>query len=302
MEKPAIGFIGLGIMGTPMARHLAQAGYALTVYDNQPAAIERTAADLPGVVLADSPAQVAERSQIVVTMLPNGRVVRKVALDDGGLVEGFHSGSPLLDTSSSEPWITMETAKTLAGHGVSMVDAPVSGAQAGAQSASLVFMAGGDPADLARVNPLLEIMGEKTFHLGPLGSGHTMKCLNNLVTAITFMATAEALSIGKQFSLDPAVMTDVLNVSTGKSWISETQFHQRIFNRKFDDHFKLNLMLKDIGIAMDLAESQGIPIPLSSVGHHLWQAAARHAAPDASISEMVRWVEHMTGIKLASDL
>lgn len=301
MEKPTIGFVGLGIMGAPMARHLAQAGYMLTVYDNQPAAVERAMADLPDVAAADSPAQVAERSQIVVTMLPNGRVVRKVALDEGGLVEGFRSGSLLLDTSSSEPWITMETARTLDKHGVSMVDAPVSGAQAGAQTATLVFMAGGDPDDLARVSPLLETMGENTFHLGPLGSGHTMKCLNNLVTAMTFMATAEVLTIGKQCSLDPAVMTDVLNVSTGGSWISETQFHQRIFSRKFDDAFKLKLMLKDIGIAMDLAQKQGIPMPLSSVGHHLWRASARHAEPDASISDMVRWVEQMTGVRLASD-
>ena len=181
-----------------------------------------------------------------------------------------------------------------------MVDAPVSGAQAGAQAGTLVFMAGGEPADLDRVKPLLECMGEQIFHLGPLGSGHTMKCLNNLITAMTFMATTEALAVGKDFSLDPAVMIDVLNVSTGKSWISQTQFHQRIFNRKFDDAFKLNLMLKDIGIAVDLAQSQGIPVPLSSVGYHLWQAAARHGEPDASISDMVRWVEHMTGIELSS--
>lgn len=301
MEKPAIGFVGLGIMGMPMAGHLTQAGYKVTVYDNQPATLERAAADLPDAVVADSPAQVAERSQIVVTMLPNGRVVREVAFNDSGLAEGFHSGSLLLDTSSSEPWITVETANTLAKQGVSMVDAPVSGAQPGAQNATLVFMAGGDPANLDRVRPLLEVMGEKIFHLGPVGSGHTMKCLNNLVTAMTFMATAEALAVGKLFSLDPAVMTDVLNVSTGKSWISETQFHQRIFNRKFDDAFKLKLMVKDMGIAMNLAESQGIPIPLSSVGYHLWQASTRHAEPDASISEMVHWVEHMTGIKLASE-
>ena len=115
------------------------------------------------------------------------------------------------------------------------------------------------------------------------------------------MATTEALAVGKHFSLDPAAMIDVLNVSTGMSWISQTQFLQRIFNRKFDDPFKLNLMLKDINIAMDLAESQGIPIPLSSEGYHLWQASARYGEPDVSISAMVRWVEHMTGIELSSD-
>jgi len=300
MKKPAIGFIGMGIMGTPMAQHLANAGYELTVYDKHRPAAEKAAAGFEGITVGESPAQVAGRSEVVVTMLPNGQVVREVALEEGGLAQGFKKGSLLLDTSSAEPWITKEIARTLAKQGVSMVDAPVSGAQAGAQAGTLVFMAGGEPSDLDRVKPLLGCMGEQIFHLGPLGSGHTMKCLNNLITAMTFMATAEALAVGKQFSLDPAVMIDVLNVSTGMSWISRTQFQQRIFNRKFDDAFKLNLMLKDIGIAMDLAQSQGIPVPLSSVGHHLWQASARHGEPDASISDMVRWVEHMTGIELSS--
>jgi 3-hydroxyisobutyrate dehydrogenase-like beta-hydroxyacid dehydrogenase len=117
---------------------------------------------------------------------------------------------------------------------------------------------------------------------------------------MTFMATTEALAVGKYFSLDPAVMIDVLNASTGMSWISRTQFHQRIFNRKFDDAFKLNLMLKDIAIAMNLAQSKGIPVPLSSVGYHLWQASDRYMESDASISDVVRWVEHMTGIELSS--
>jgi len=125
-----------------------------------------------------------------------------------------------------------------------------------------------------------------------------MKCINNIITAMTFMATAEGLTIGKQFGLDPEVMTDVLNVSTGMSWISQTQIKQRILSRKFDDPFKLGLMVKDIGIAMELANNKGLPLPLSALGQHLWKAASHFAEEGSAISDMVRWVEHMTGIEI----
>ena len=207
----------MGVMGLPMAVNLAQAGYTLTVYDKDPAAAARAAAAIPGVEVARSPAQVARAAAIVVTMLPSGVYVQDVALGDDGLIQGFAEGALLLDTSSSEPWLTVETAGRLAERGVAMVDAPVSGAQPGAQAGELVFMAGGEPAALQRVMPLLEVMGKQVFHLGGIGAGHTMKCLNNMITAMTFMATAEGLAIGTELGLDPDVMTDVLNVSTGMS-------------------------------------------------------------------------------------
>ena len=243
---------------------------------------------------------VAEASDIVITMLPSGEYVRDVALGDFGLIKGFRAGSLLLDTTSSEPWLTIETAQALAEKKVDMVDAPVSGALAGAQAGELVFMVGGEQGPVSRVLPLLEIMGKQVFHLGPLGSGHAMKCINNLITSMTFMATTEGLTIGKQYGLDPDVMTDVLNVSTGMSWISQTHIRQRITSRKFDDAFKLDLMVKDIGIAMKLASSLGLPLPLSGVGQQLWKAAARFAPEGSSISDMVRWVEHMTKTEITS--
>jgi len=235
-----------------------------------------------------------------VTMIPSGKEVRQVALGEEGLIHGFSEGALLLDTSSSQPWLTIETAEALARSGVAMVDAPVSGALIGAQTGELVFMAGGEPAALERVAPLFKVMGKQVFHLGGVGAGHTMKCLNNLVTAMTFMATTEGLAIGKKLGLDPEVMTDVLNVSTGGSWISQTQIRQRITSRKFDDAFKLELMVKDIGIAMSLAGEQAIPVPLCGGGHQMWRAAAQYAEEGASISDMVRWVEHMTGITITA--
>jgi 3-hydroxyisobutyrate dehydrogenase len=298
MNMPRIGFIGVGVMGAPMAGHLAKARYPLTIHD-----IDRTRADLlasehEGVAVEESPRALAESSDIVITMLPSGSYVRDVVLGDSGIVCGLRKGGLLLDTSSSEPWLTIETAGVLAEHGIDMVDAPVSGAQMGAQSAQLVFMVGGEEAAVSRVRPILEVLGKKVFHLGPIGAGHSMKCINNLITAIAFMGTAEGLTIGKQFGLNPNVMIDVLNVSTGMSWISQTQFKQRITNRKFDDPFKLGLMVKDIGIALELAKSKNLPIPLSTRGQDLWREAESFSEKGCSISNMVRWVEHMTGTQI----
>ena len=300
MNKPRIGFIGIGVMGTPMAGHLAKAGYTLAIHDINRANAEALAAEHKTIMVAESPRAIAEMSDIVITMLPSGAYVREVALGSSGLVAGWRAGGLLLDTSSSEPWLTIDTAKALTDAGINMVDAPVSGAQIGAQTAQLVFMVGGAKESVSRVMPLLQIMGKKVFHLGPIGAGHAMKCLNNLITSITFMATAEGLTIGKKHGLDPDTMIDVLNVSTGMSWISQTHFKQRITNRKFDDPFKLELMVKDIGIAMELANRKGIPAPLSVFDQELWKKAGSLAEKGSSISNMVRWVEHMTGTEITS--
>lgn len=292
-----IGFIGLGVMGAPMATHLAQAGHALTLLDAD-AGRARTLAAALGATAADTPAAVAAASEIVVTMLPDGAAVQQVVLGPQGLRDGLASGSLLLDCSSAEPWLTRQTAARLAERGVAMVDAPVSGAAWGAQAAELVFMVGGSDADVARVRPLLELMGRVVYHLGPAGSGHAMKCLNNCITAMTFVATSEALVAGQRYGLDPAVMIDVLNQSTGGSWVAQTHFHQRIFNRAFDDPFKLSLMLKDVGIALQLARETATPMPMAGLGQQLWRMADQAAGPGASVSELVRWVEGLSQTEL----
>jgi 3-hydroxyisobutyrate dehydrogenase len=300
MNKPRVGFIGLGVMGAPMAGHLAKAGFTLAIHDVNRANANALAAEYEGVTIAESPRAIGEMSDIVITMLPSGAYVSEVALGSSGVIEGLHPGGLLLDTSSSEPWLTAETANALAAAGIDMVDAPVSGAQIGAQSAQLVFMVGGREESVGRVMPLLQLMGKQVFHLGPIGAGHAMKCINNLITSVALVATAEGLSIGKRSGLNPDVMIDVLNVSTGMSWISQTQFKQRIFSRKFDDPFKLALMVKDIGIAMELAARNGVPAPLSACGQELWRVAACHSKKGDSISNMVRWIEHMTNTEITS--
>ncbi len=283
-----------------MASHLARAGYPVALHDVAAGVADRLAAELPGARACATAAAVARGSDIVITMLPNGRVVRDVALGAGGLAEGLAPGALLLDTSSAEPWITRETAKALKAQGVAMVDAPVSGAAWGAQAAELVFMVGGALPDVARVQPLLDVMGKRVFHLGGVGAGHTMKCLNNLITAMTLSATAEGLAIGTRCGLDPAVMNEVLNASTGGSWITRNHIQQRVLSRSFDDPFKLELMLKDIGIALELAREQDVPAPLSGSGQQLWQAAHVAQGPGVSVSELVRWVEKLTNTEIAT--
>jgi len=236
----------------------------------------------------------------VITMVPNGEVVRDLVAGPEGLLAGFRPGSLLLDTSSSEPWLTHESGRLLAERGVAMVDAPVSGAQWGAEQAELVFMVGGDSIDVARVRPLLDVMGRAVFHLGPLGAGHAMKCLNNLITSVNFIALAEGLVIGKRYGLDPSVMTDVLNESTGMSWVSQTHVKKRIISRAFDDPFKLALMLKDIGIATELGRTAQLPTPISALTQQLWRAAALANDPDASVSAMARWVEQQTATDITA--
>jgi len=301
MALPRIGFVGLGIMGAPMAGHLLAAGHPLAAYDLSEDATRRFAEAQPDAVIAPTLPQLAAQADIVITMLPNGREVERVALGADGFASGLAPGSLLLDTSSSEPWLTRRTAAALAARGIAMVDAPVSGAQHGAQTAQLVFMVGGDAAAVERVRPILQRMGRAIFHLGALGTGHAMKCINNLITAMNFLATAEGLVIGKRHGLDPAVMNEVLNESTGMSWITQNHIAQRILSRKFDDPFKLDLMVKDIGIAMALAREAALPLPVSALGEELWNAALREAGEGRSVSELIRWVEQQTRTEIASD-
>ena len=223
-----MGFIGLGIMGTPMAGHLAAAGYPLAIHDIDTGATARFAADHPAATVGVDAADVGRLADVVVTMLPDGEQVQRVALGPEGLAGSMAAGSLLIDCSSSQPWLTRETAAALADAGVAMIDAPVSGAQWGAEQAELVFMVGGARrATWQRARPVLDVLGRAVFHLGPLGSGHIMKCINNTITSMTFHATAEGLVLGVRAGLDPAAMNDVFNESTGGSWITRNHIEPR---------------------------------------------------------------------------
>jgi 3-hydroxyisobutyrate dehydrogenase len=177
-----------------------------------------------------------------------------------------------------------------------MIDAPVSGAQWGAEQANLVFMVGGAPPEVDRIRPILELLGRAVFRCGPIGSGHIMKSINNTITAMTFLATAEGLALGKRAGLDPTAMNAVLNESTGGSWITAHHIDQRILSGTYDDPFRLELMLKDIHIACQLARDRGVPLPFAFHCEAAYESASRLAGPGRSLSDLVRWVEHTTGV------
>jgi 3-hydroxyisobutyrate dehydrogenase-like beta-hydroxyacid dehydrogenase len=295
-----LGFIGLGVMGSRMLRHLAAGGHKSVIYDIDAAAMTKAATDT-GATAANNPHEVAAASDIVITMLPNGDAVRDVVFGADGLAQGFRPGAMLIDTSSAEPWITRDIAGRLAQQKVDMVDAPVSGAEEGARTAALVFMCGGSDAAVARARPLLALMGKHIFHVGPVGAGHTMKAINNVTTALSFLCTAEALLIGKSYGLNARAMLDVMNVSTGYSFATQNRFLLDVITRKFEDQFKLDLMLKDMGIARQLAEAHKLPAPMTAMGSDRWRKAVETLGPGAVTTEIVRFVEQEMGVELKDE-
>ena len=275
-----IGFIGLGNMGEPMAKNIVAHGYALTIFDTDTDRTARIAQEI-GATAADSPQALGEASDIVVTMLPTGAIVRKVVLEDG-LAEGLAKGSLIIDMSSSVPTITTEIGKALAGRGIGLVDAPVSGAVPRAKAATLAIMAGtDDPALLDRARPVLETMGEKVFATGALGTGHAMKAVNNFTAAAGFAAASEALIIGEGFGLDPRTALDIINVSTGRNFSTEMVMPTNVIEGKFASGFTLALLAKDVGIAAQLSRDLGVDLPLVRQTDMWWDQSLQAADADA---------------------
>lgn len=287
--KPRIGFVGVGNMGWPMAANLARAGFAPVVYDTDRTRADRFAAEFKSKA-AGSLAELGRASEIVVTMLPTGAIVRAALLENegGALAESLSKGAVVVDMSSSEPQGTQELGKALDARGIALVDAPVSGGVPRAEAGTLTLMIGGDEAAYARAKPVLEAMGKQLFRTGPLGSGHAMKALNNYVAAAAFIASTEALRVGKRFGLDPATMMDIMNVSTGRNFNSEMTIKQHVISGSFATGFQLGLMAKDVKIAADMADAIGFDAPLSTLARKLWLEARETVGERADFTAAVK--------------
>jgi 3-hydroxyisobutyrate dehydrogenase len=267
-----IGFIGIGNMGSPMAGHLVKGGHDVTVYDSDAPKVSRFAS-ANGCRGGSTPADLRE-SELVITMLPDGHIVRSVMTGEGGLGRHLSRGALFIDMSSSDPVGTRTLGAELASLGVVMLDAPVSGAVPRAQSAKLAIMIGGDDkAAIERARPVLRLMGDRLFETGGLGSGHAMKSLNNYIAAATFAASAEALLIGQRFGLDPATMFDIINVSTGRSFISEVVMKNHVIPGDFSTGFTVGLLAKDVGIAADLGQAMKLDAPVLQLVRDRWALA-----------------------------
>jgi 3-hydroxyisobutyrate dehydrogenase len=268
MSDVQVGFIGIGTMGWPMAKNLIKGGHAIGVHDADTGRVTRFIAEEPTARQANGAAGLAQSSNVLVTMLPTGAIVREV-MHDILAAKAFQPGTIVIDMSSSEPAGTRALAATLKEAGVTLVDAPVSGGVTGAQAGTLALMIGGDDdAAVERVKPVLQSMGAKLFRTGASGSGHAMKCLNNFLASSNLRATTEAMSIGMQFGLDPKQMVEVFNASSGKNLATEGLIPGQILSGKFNMGFTVGLMAKDVGIAAGLANELGVYAPGVVLTHH----------------------------------
>jgi len=289
-------------MGWPMAARVAEAGFNLTVFDLNARTLKTFGRQYHAKPAA-SAGEAGRGAQVVITMLPDGATVRRVVLEEGPgggppLISAMSPKSVLIDMSSSSPGGTCDLGRILAGKGIAMIDAPVSGGVTRAKSATLAIMAGGQTTRIKRCRPVLQTMGDRIFQTGPLGSGHAMKVLNNLVSAAGLIAAAEALIVGRRFDLSPAVMIDVLNSSTGRNNSTENKFKQFILSRSFDSGFSMDLMLKDLSTAVQMAQETGTPALFSAACRELWAAARSAMAQGADHTAVVCWLEEIAGEKL----
>jgi 3-hydroxyisobutyrate dehydrogenase len=297
-DRITVGFVGLGNMGWPMARNLARAGTSLVVHDGSPGRAKAFAEEVGGEA-ATGLRPLAERSRVIITMLPDGNAVRDVVLAGRSrLLDGIGEGAVLVDMGSSDPLIYRELAPALETRGAALVDAPVSGGVKGADAASLAIMAGGEPAVIDRVEPLLKVMGARLFRTGPLGSGQAMKALNNLVSAGALALTIEALLIGQRFGLDAELMTQILNVSTGRNNSTDKKIIPHVLSRRFDSGFALALMSKDVTTALSLAHSTGTHASLSTQVLEIARRALEALGPEADHTALARYLEAEAGEEL----
>jgi len=253
-----VGFIGLGIMGKPMARNLLAAGFGVTVHSRSPGPVDELVSG--GAVRADGPASVAATSDVTITMLPDTADVESVLVGAGGVIEGVSDAALVIDMSSIDPGPAREMAAAFAAKGVSMLDAPVSGGEKGAIDAALSIMVGGDDAAFTRALPVFEALGKNIVHVGQSGAGQVCKACNQLVVAATIEAVAEALLLAERSGVDAAKVREALLGGFAGSKILEVH-GQRMLDRAFDPGFRVRLHRKDARIVQDAATATGTPIP-----------------------------------------
>jgi 3-hydroxyisobutyrate dehydrogenase len=266
-----IGFAGIGAMGTPMSINLIKAGHKLVLFDIDRKKAEAVAATHECEV-ATSLTDMASKSDTVITMLPDGKLVHKAIVGAGGICETLKPGSLIIDMSSSSPMGTRELGALLAKKGFQFIDAPVSNGVKGATAATLSIMVGGDKAIFERVKPLLEKMGNQIYYAGPLGAGHAIKALNNYVSAAGMIAACEAMHAGEAFGIDPNVAIDIINTSSGYNGTTQRKCKQFMISGTYNAGFSTGLMAKDVRTALDIAQAMGTSTILAEPTADIWDA------------------------------
>ena len=291
-EGAPVGFIGLGIMGKPMARNLAKAGYDLVIYNRSRDDVDTLLAEGDEFQAAASPREVAERTKAIVTMLPDSPDVRDVVFGENGLLPAIDKGHLLIDMSTIAPATAVEVDAALRARDARALDAPVSGGDKGAIAGTLSIMVGGDDGDFHRAMPLFEAMGKTIVHVGGAGAGQIVKACNQVVVAINYAAVSEALVLGAKAGVDPEKIVEVLSGGLAASRVLELKGPSMVAH-KFEPGFRVDLHRKDLGIARSTATENSAPIPVTAVVSQLFEAAAAAGKGDRDHSALVTVYEEL---------
>jgi 2-hydroxy-3-oxopropionate reductase len=293
----SVGFIGLGVMGKPMARNLLRAGYPLVVHSRSKGPVEELLSE--GAKPADSPASVASQVEVVITCLPDSPDVELVALGEDGIVYGVREGSIYVDMSTISPVTTQIVADALGDKGAQMLDAPISGGEEGAINGTLSIMVGGPSTAFEKCRPLFEAMGRSITHVGGTGAGQVVKACNQIVVGMTLTAVAEALVLGSKAGVEPSKIVEAIRGGAARCWALEQRAPWMIQHR-FDPGFKAAYHYKDLGIAMDTARAFGVALPASSVVCQLYGAMKAMGHGDWDHSAIVSLIEDLAAADIAS--
>jgi 3-hydroxyisobutyrate dehydrogenase len=290
-----IGFIGLGIMGRPMAHNLLKAGYPLTVWNRSQPGIDELARD--GASPGSSPDDVARQSDVIITMVTDSPDVEKVALGPRGIIEGARPGLVHIDMSTISPAVTRRIAAQLAEKGIEMLDAPVSGGDTGAQAGTLSIMVGGKEEVFERCRPIFEVLGRTIVHCGPSGAGQTVKLCNQIVVALNNLAMCEALLFATKAGVDTRRMLEAVGAGAASSW-ALLNLAPRILARDFRPGFKVAHQQKDLRLALETAEQQAIPLPGTSLVHQLFAAVEAEGLGAEGTQALVKALEKLASAEV----
>jgi len=292
-KKPRVGFIGLGIMGKPMARNLISAGYSLTVWNRSAPGIAALVTE--GATAASNARDVAERSDVVITMVGYAEDVEEVALGPGGIVEGSHEGLVHINMSTISPDVTRRIAERLAESGIEMLDAPVSGGEQGAIEGTLSIMVGGNEATFARCLPHFEVMGNKVVYCGPSGSGQIVKLCNQVIVGLNNLAVCEALVLCVKAGVDPRRMLDAVGAGAASSWAVHN-LAPKMLDRDFRAGFKIEHQQKDLRYAITTAGQVRAPLPGTMMVHELFAMLEEEGLGSEGTQALVKALEGLAGV------
>ncbi len=292
-----VGFIGLGIMGKPMAKNLMDAGHELVVFNRTREKAEELAGD--GATVAGSPREVAERSDVVITMLPDSPQVEEVLTGEDGVLEGIKEGALVVDMSTISPVVTEGLAAKVKEKGASMLDAPVSGGDVGAIEGTLSIMVGGSEGDFERARPLFEAMGKTVTHVGGNGTGQVVKAANQIVVALTIEAVSEALVLGSKGGVAPEKILDVLSGGLAGNKVMEVK-REKMLTHSFDPGFRIELHHKDLGIALVAGREYGVTLPVTALVDQMLQELRMRGRGDRDHSALLTLIEDSSGHEIGS--